>query len=284
MSKVRKSSSEDYETYKRCTIYGVYDVRLGESKHLHRFVGKNFLYTAVVAFRLYGMTLLGVKRGGNDPNVRLNPGLKHVLEAGDTCYYMWHTREEYTSISPAKVAAPEDLNYALKQTSANVAMIAFAMSGINPAELGRRTSLEDTPRVEGDGWDVAAAAAAANETATPSEQGKDAPHGPELQRQRGLQLFRYHSNIDRSANPVVKVHLRSDSNGGEDASQHSTAEGECPVPRPHFGGADNVGGGMHDSPNDFVWVEMEPRQSGHLVTTTADHHHSHTSTGNGHSV
>ena len=100
--------------YKQCTVYGVYDVRLGESKYFRHFVGKNFLYTAVVAFRRYGVTLLGVKRGG-DPHICLNPGLKHEMGEGDICYYMWHTREEYTSVS-SKMATVGVLNAGVMAT------------------------------------------------------------------------------------------------------------------------------------------------------------------------
>ena len=47
----RAFSSEDYKLYNKCAPCEVYDSRLGDSKYFHHFVGKNFLYAAVVAYR-----------------------------------------------------------------------------------------------------------------------------------------------------------------------------------------------------------------------------------------
>ena len=42
---------EDYKLYSSCAPCEIYESRVGSSKYLHHFVNKNFLYTAVVAFR-----------------------------------------------------------------------------------------------------------------------------------------------------------------------------------------------------------------------------------------
>ena len=47
----RAFTSEDYKLYNKCAPCEVYDSRLGDSKYFHHFVGKNFLYAAVVAYR-----------------------------------------------------------------------------------------------------------------------------------------------------------------------------------------------------------------------------------------
>ena len=246
--------------YKQCTVYGVYDVRLGESKYFRHFVGKNFLYTAVVAFRRYGVTLLGVKRSG-DPHICLNPGLKHEMGEGDICYYMWHTREEYTSVSSKMATA--DVNCALKHTSANMARITLALSGIDPAQLGRRE--EQSNARAGVGDDVI------SEAAPVSDQAK-----ADSELHRGLQLFRYHSNIDRSANPVVKVCHKLDT---EDHTSGSSAEGGHPVPRPQSEEVDEVDGATPEGSNDFVLVDMGPRQLSYPLSDTVPHSYSHSVTG-----
>ncbi len=47
----RRLSSEEYQLYAKCAPCEIYDSQLGDSKYFHHFEGKNFLYTAVVAFR-----------------------------------------------------------------------------------------------------------------------------------------------------------------------------------------------------------------------------------------
>eukprot|EP00731_Ephydatia_muelleri_P023902 Em0016g173a len=270
VSKVRRSSLEDYETYKQCTVYGIYDIKLCESRHFRRFVGKNFLYTAVVAFRLYGVTLLGVKRSG-DQHIRLNPGVGHEMGEEDVCYYLWHTREEYTSVSDKM--ATEDVKQALKQTSARMATMALAVSGMNPAQLGRRESSEGGLRGRG------GVAPGSGEMAASAGEAGGVSHDPELQ--RGLQLFRFHSNIDRSANPVVKVCVKTEN--GDDLS---AVEGEHPVPRPQSVEADEVDGTGREGSDEYVWVDVEPGPAYflHSPAPRSNHPHSVTVTGSANSL
>lgn len=44
-------TNEDYTLYSACAPCEIYDTKLKGSIYFHHFVGKNFLYTAVVAFR-----------------------------------------------------------------------------------------------------------------------------------------------------------------------------------------------------------------------------------------
>ena len=44
-------SSPDYRLYDMCSSCEVYDSRVGDSKYFHFFIGKNFLYASVVAYR-----------------------------------------------------------------------------------------------------------------------------------------------------------------------------------------------------------------------------------------
>lgn len=44
-------NSEEYTLYTSCAPCEIYDTKLKGSIYFHHFVGKNFLYTAVVAFR-----------------------------------------------------------------------------------------------------------------------------------------------------------------------------------------------------------------------------------------
>jgi hypothetical protein len=49
-------SSPDYRLYDMCSSCEVYDSRVGDSKYFHFFIGKNFLYASVVAYRRLGWT------------------------------------------------------------------------------------------------------------------------------------------------------------------------------------------------------------------------------------
>lgn len=227
-------------------------------------MGKNFLFTSVVAFRLHGVTLLGVKRSG-DPHIRLNPGVGHEMAGEDVCYYMWHSREEYTSPVSKKVAT-EDVRHALKQTSAHLASVVLAMSGMNPAQLGRREGSEGGLRARG------VAPGTGEMAANAGEAKEEVPLDPESH--RGLQLFRFHSNIDRSANPVVKVCIKSDND-----DDLSAAEGGHLVPRPHSVGTDDVDGMGREGSDDYVWVDMEQGPAHFLSRSAPRSNHPHSAAG-----
>ena len=47
----RNFSGDDYKLYSECSACEMYDIRLGDSTFFHHFAGKNFLYSAVVAYR-----------------------------------------------------------------------------------------------------------------------------------------------------------------------------------------------------------------------------------------
>ncbi len=47
----RRNASEDRKFYSECSPCEVYDSLVGESLYFHHFIGKNFLYAAVVGYR-----------------------------------------------------------------------------------------------------------------------------------------------------------------------------------------------------------------------------------------
>ena len=78
------------------------------------------------------MTLIGVQAAG-EPELKLNPGLKHILEENDTVYYIGFTREEYS-----KVHASNSVRHSLLHACATLTVIAMTTSGINPYEMEQK--------------------------------------------------------------------------------------------------------------------------------------------------
>lgn len=75
------------------------------------------------------MTLIAVRAEG-ETELKLNPGLTHVLQEKDTVFYIGFTREEYS-----KVRGPVNTRHTLWHACASWAVLAMATSGINPYEL-----------------------------------------------------------------------------------------------------------------------------------------------------
>jgi len=49
----KRSASQDHKFYSECAPCEVYDSTVRESLYFHHFVGKNFLFAAVVGYRKY---------------------------------------------------------------------------------------------------------------------------------------------------------------------------------------------------------------------------------------
>jgi hypothetical protein len=62
--------------------------------------------------------------------LKLNPGLTHILQENDTVFYIGFTKEEYS-----KVRGPINIRHTLWHACATWAVIAMATSGINPYEV-----------------------------------------------------------------------------------------------------------------------------------------------------
>ena len=77
----------------------------------------------------YHVTLIAV-RGEGETELKLNPGLNHILQERDTIFYIGFTREEYS-----KVRGPVNTRSTLWHACASFAVLAMATSGINPYEL-----------------------------------------------------------------------------------------------------------------------------------------------------
>ncbi len=75
------------------------------------------------------MTLIGVRPAG-ETQLKLNPGLTHILDEKDIVYYIGFTREEYSI-----VRGPANVRHTLWHACATWAILAMATSGINPYEM-----------------------------------------------------------------------------------------------------------------------------------------------------
>ena len=80
----------------------------------------------------YHVTLIGVRAEGA-ADLKLNPGLTHILQENDTVFYIGFTREEYS-----KVRGPVNVRHTLWHACATWAVIALATSGINPYEMEQK--------------------------------------------------------------------------------------------------------------------------------------------------
>ncbi len=214
------------------------------------------------------MTLLGV-RCRNDPHIRLNPGLHHIMEADDICYYVGFTKEEYS-----KVREVSPVHTSFWQMCADAAVISLSVSGINPLELDEHNevaqsksthinsvathSAKDEERTLGDvetHRDIDSSTEKAR-FFLPSEDDYlegEVEGGIQLQptagcvdfsrqneARRGLQLLRYHSKVDLHALPIVKVNLLHQNSSAPDFTSPSvcsvpevTEEDTCPVQQGH---------------------------------------------------
>ena len=155
------------------------------------------------------MTLLGV-RSQHDNNLQLNPELHHILEDDDICYYIGFAREEYS-----KVGGASTVHTALWNTCANIGLYSLSMAGIDFNKVA-----------ESSGDKADSAANSPSETpkfSLPELETRDAPPSAFFpaaseqrhidhedrndQARRGLQLLRFHAQMDLHANPIVKVTL-----------------------------------------------------------------------------
>ncbi len=214
------------------------------------------------------MTLLGV-RSRNDPHIRLNPGLHHIMEADDICYYVGFTKEEYS-----KVREVSPVSTSIWQMCADAAVIALSISGINPLDLDEHNeaaqsksthinnvaapSAKDAERTLGDVGTHRDIDSDTEEVRffLPSEDVSvegEVEGGIQLQptascvdvsrqneARRGLQLLRYHSKVDLHALPIVRVNLLRHNSSAPNFMSPSvcsvpvvTEEDTCPVQQGH---------------------------------------------------
>ena len=91
------------------------------------------------------MTLIGVRAAG-ETELKLNPGLNHILAANDTVFYIGFTREEYS-----KVRGPANVRHTLWHACATWAILAMVTSGIDPYELESKYGNHEVKVLEEEG-------------------------------------------------------------------------------------------------------------------------------------
>ena len=179
--------------------------------------------------RRYRVTLLGV-RGTGDASVRLNPGITHTMQADDLCYYVGFSQEKYSRL---RVKETSLVQKHLWQTTADMAMLSFLLSGINPSDLNEHFEVipSHTPKktrrsfhrhfssssssgrgshgsgsaVGGSGVGVAKGGGGGGGADPTDLDLETRAHMAETR--RGLQLLRYHSRLNLASNPVLKVNI-----------------------------------------------------------------------------
>ncbi|XP_046724537.1 potassium channel subfamily T member 1 isoform X6 [Silurus meridionalis] len=94
----QQSPEEWQRMYGRCSGNEVYHIRLSDSMFFREFENKSFTYAAFHSHKKYGVCLIGIKREDNK-SILLNPGPRHLMAAGDTCYYINITKEENSAFT-----------------------------------------------------------------------------------------------------------------------------------------------------------------------------------------
>ncbi|KAI4897087.1 hypothetical protein NFI96_004212 [Prochilodus magdalenae] len=94
----QQSPEQWQRVYGRCSGNEVYHIRLSDSMFFREYENKSFTYAAFHAHKKYGVCLIGIKREDNK-SILLNPGPRHIMAAGDTCYYINITKEENSAFT-----------------------------------------------------------------------------------------------------------------------------------------------------------------------------------------
>ena len=148
------------------------------------------------------MTLLGV-RSKHSENILINPGLHHIMEEDDICYYIGFTKEEYSIVHGVS-----NLQTALSQVCADVAVITLSVSAIDPLELNEHNEAAHDEVDHPNGHPLEPFHHVDTHTSSLGVPPTNAQEGNrQNEARRGLQLLRFHSRVDLHAKPVVKVNL-----------------------------------------------------------------------------
>ena len=189
------------------------------------------------------MTLFAVK-SANEKEMKLNPGVNHIMHEDDICYYIGFTKEEYSKVREREAPA---VHNALCKACAGAAVMAMSISGIDPLLLTSRkesrNGLDITPAKSEErvsrinpaffsGENLAeqsgvpqenSASSLLNLPSSTSQQGSVGDGSPQGGgggggggggwggARRGLQLLQFHSRVNTGAKPVIKVNVANHS-------------------------------------------------------------------------
>ncbi|GMR30939.1 hypothetical protein PMAYCL1PPCAC_01134, partial [Pristionchus mayeri] len=90
----QKSSEPWHKVYGFHSGNEIYNITVDDSKFFGDYLGNTFTYASFHAHRAYGVGLLAIKGSQPGARIKLNPGLTHIIQPGDTLYYMALTNEE----------------------------------------------------------------------------------------------------------------------------------------------------------------------------------------------
>ena len=173
------------------------------------------------------MTLLGVFSHMSQ-QLLLNPGLDYVMHNDDVCFYIGVTREKYS-----RVGGATSINHALQGTCAKLAIYSMVTVGIDPYSLSERAgdihnSTESLAQPQEVNDSPFKSVSFFISDPSSSEASLDADQQlAAVETRRGLHLFKYLSNIDTAANPVVKVSFKYDHQHSGETS--STGSHDLPI-------------------------------------------------------
>ncbi len=139
------------------------------------------------------MTLLGVRNHGTG-KLLLNPSLDYIMSQDDICYYIGFTREEYS-----KVGGATSISHALQGTCAKLAIYSMVGVGMDPYTLDEKTATDNDSVDHPVTFYIPGHASSEHSLNTDAHKNMETRHG--------LHLFKYLSDIEPAAHPVVKVTL-----------------------------------------------------------------------------
>ncbi|XP_019852945.1 PREDICTED: potassium channel subfamily T member 2-like [Amphimedon queenslandica] len=315
----RRFNIPEYKRYEECSPVEIYHVKLGESRYFHRFAGKNFLFTSVVAYRKFHVLLLGIcPSGGTD--ILFNPGINHIMDRNDECYYISDTHEHN---SDHQIIPASTFQSSLWRTSATLGLLAMYISGIDPDQMFHQTqeyeerdsdnkggfprsasndrlkklsSPDSIPEIQVEG--VASGLSLTEEVGLPSigeeEEVLDEQLAVEVTNwqhdvQHGLQLLKYHGEGELpERKPCVKLSVKSHFEGHHSPRSHSlpVAATTCTVMEPHplAHPLPSLGVIPEDEPDVIVIGEEEPHLLSHLQRVGDKQQHSSGGGGGKHRV
>ena len=234
------------------------------------------------------MTLLAVTPAGSD-EVKLNPGLDHIMHNDDICYFIGFSQEEYS-----RVGGATSIHHTLKDICANIVVVSMITSGMDPMDFDERKvtsgSTAEMPtaddhvdfhptneKVPTEKVNFFIPQYASDESLHVSAPTK--PVGPQgevmgeaiHEARRGLQLLRYHSRMDMNANPVVKYKLTS-----SHQDLHVTSPTTTSTPRQSMTSMSGYHHSSQTTKNDIdpsEHIKLDHHHQVHPIHYLSDHHH-----------
>ncbi|CAB3401129.1 unnamed protein product [Caenorhabditis bovis] len=133
----QKSTEPWHKVYGFHSGNEMYQIKVMDSKFFGDFVDKSFSYTSFHAHKAYGIGLIAVSPDGDTSQMKMNPGLNHIIKPNDIVYYMGLTNEE-SLFDFRKDLRNQQRRANVASTIANIGSVAMDMPTVGKTELNKR--------------------------------------------------------------------------------------------------------------------------------------------------